>query len=195
MIVLFLNTTSKQKKELTTLNNKYSEEELVLSLKQNSQRAFEYLYDNYSGALYGIISKILKNDEKSEDTMQEVFLKIWRKIGDYDSTKGRLFTWMVNIARNASIDQLRKDKNIWLEDIDDHVTQIDKVASFQPQTASMDIANIMEKLKPERKVLVDMVYLKGYTQEEAAELLQIPLGTVKSRIRTALQDLKIYFKI
>ncbi len=194
MIVLFLNTTSKQKKELTTLNNKYSEEELVLSLKQNSQKAFEYLYDNYSGALYGIISKILKNDEKSEDTMQEVFLKIWRKIGDYDATKGRLFTWMVNIARNASIDQLRKDKNIWLEDIDDHVTQIDKVSSFQPQTTGMDIANIMEKLKPERKVLVDMVYLKGYTQEEAAELLQIPLGTAKSRIRTALQDLKIYFK-
>jgi|GWRWMinimDraft_5_1066013.scaffolds.fasta_scaffold32012_1 RNA polymerase sigma factor (sigma-70 family) len=195
MIVLFLNTTSKQKKELTTLNNKYSEEELVLSLKQNSQKAFEYLYDNYSGALYGIISKILKNDEKSEDTMQEVFLKIWRKIGDYDSTKGRLFTWMVNIARNASIDQLRKDKNIWLEDIDDHVTHIDKVSSFQPQTIGMDIANIMEKLKPERKVLVDMVYLKGFTQEEAAELLQIPLGTAKSRIRTALQDLKIYFKI
>jgi RNA polymerase sigma factor (sigma-70 family) len=194
MIVLFLNTTSKQKKELTTLNNKYSEEELVLSLKQNSQKAFEYLYDNYSGALYGIISKILKNDEKSEDTMQEVFLKIWRKIGDYDSTKGRLFTWMVNIARNASIDQLRKDKNIWLEDIDDHVTHIDKVSSFQPQTIGMDIANIMEKLKPERKVLVDMVYLKGFTQEEAAELLQIPLGTAKSRIRTALQDLKIYFK-
>ncbi len=194
MIVLFLNTTSKQKKELTTLNNKYSEEELVLSLKQNSQKAFEYLYDNYSGALYGIISKILKNDEKSEDTMQEVFLKIWRKIGDYDATKGRLFTWMVNIARNSSIDQLRKDKNIWLEDIDDHVTQIDKVSSFQPQTTGMDIANIMEKLKPERKVLVDMVYLKGYTQEEAAELLQIPLGTAKSRIRTALQDLKIYFK-
>ena len=195
MIVLFLNTTSKQKKELTTLNNKYSEEELVLSLKQNSQKAFEYLYDNYSGALYGIISKILKNDEKSEDTMQEVFLKIWRKIGDYDSTKGRLFTWMVNIARNASIDQLRKDKNIWLEDIDDHITHIDKVSSFQPQTIGMDIANIMEKLKPERKVLVDMVYLKGFTQEEAAELLQIPLGTAKSRIRTALQDLKIYFKI
>jgi RNA polymerase sigma factor (sigma-70 family) len=195
MIVLFLNTTSKQKKELTTLNNKYSEEELVLSLKQNSQKAFEYLYDNYSGALYGIISKILKNDEKSEDTMQEVFLKIWRKIGDYDATKGKLFTWMVNIARNASIDQLRKDKNIWLEDIDDHVTKIDKVSSFLPQTAGMDIANIMEKLKPERKVLVDMVYLKGYTQEEAAELLQIPLGTAKSRIRTALQDLKIYFKI
>ena len=195
MNVLFLNYTSKQKMELTTLNKKYSEEELVLSLKQNSQKAFEYLYDNYSGALYGIISKILKNDEKSEDTMQDVFLKIWRKIGDYDSSKGRLFTWMVKIARNASIDQLRKDKNIWLEDIDDHVTQIDKVSSFQPQTTSMDIAKIMENLKPERKVLVDMVYLKGYTQEEAAELLQIPLGTAKSRIRTALQDLKIYFKI
>ena len=180
---------------MTTLNSKYSEEELVMSLKQNSQKAFEYLYDNYSGALFGIISKILKDDEKSEDTMQDVFTKIWRKIGDYDASKGRLFTWMVNITRNSSIDQLRKDKNIFLEDISQQTTQYDKISSFQPQTTAIDIANIMENLKPERKVLVDMVYLQGYTQEEAAEILQIPLGTAKSRIRTALQELKIYFKI
>lgn len=195
MIVLFLNNTSKLKKELTTLNKKYSEDELVLSLKQNSQKAFEYLYDNYSSSLFGIISKILKDEDKSEDTMQDVFLKIWRKIGDYDPGKGRLFTWMVNIARNASIDELRKDKNIILEDIDQHISQYDKISSFQPQTIAMDVSSIMENLKPDRKILVDMVYLQGYTQEEAAEILQIPLGTAKSRIRTALQDLKIYFKI
>jgi RNA polymerase sigma factor (sigma-70 family) len=180
---------------LTTLNIKYSEEELVVSLKQNSQKAFEYLYDNYSGSLYGLIYKIIKDEDKSEDVMQDVFLKIWRKIGDYDPSKGKLFTWMANIARNTSIDLFRKEKNIWLEDIDLNVDKVDKLVSFQPQNSMMDLNKLMDKLKPERKVLVDMVYLQGYTQEEAAEILQIPLGTAKSRIRTALQDLKTFFTI
>ncbi len=100
------------------MTTQISEEELVRSLKQNSQKAFEYLYDNYSGSLMGVITKIIKDTEKSEDILQDAFLKIWRKIGDYDPSKGRLFTWMVNIARNTAIDQFRKDKNIWLEDIE-----------------------------------------------------------------------------
>jgi RNA polymerase sigma factor (sigma-70 family) len=180
---------------LTTLKLKYSEEELVGSLKQNNQRAFEYLYDNYSPALYGVILKILKEEEKAEDILQEVFLKIWRKISDYDSTKGKLFTWMVNIARNTSIDLLRKDGKVHLEEIGNQISQSPQIASHQPSTLKIDMDGMVEKLKPERKVLIDLVYLQGYTQEEAAEILKIPLGTAKSRIRTALQDLKNYFKI
>ncbi|MFC3811458.1 RNA polymerase sigma factor [Lacihabitans lacunae] len=180
---------------MTTLKTKYSEEELVTSLKKNSKQAFEYLYDNYSASIFGVICKVLKNEEKAEDVMQDVFLKIWKKIGDYDPSKGRLFTWMVNIARNASIDQLRKEKNVWFDDIDQAVGQVDKISNFQPQTNLIDLRGLLEKLKPERKVLVDLVYLQGYTQEEAAEILKIPLGTAKSRIRTALQDLKTFFNI
>jgi RNA polymerase sigma factor (sigma-70 family) len=171
------------------------EEELVKSLKQNSRKSFEYLYDNYSASLLGIISKIIKDTEKSEDILQDVFVKIWRKIGDYDPARGRLFTWMVNIARNTAIDQFRKDKNIWLEDIEVTVGQVDKKASFQPEMSLFDLKGLTDKLKTDRKVLIDMVYFQGYTQEEAADILQIPLGTAKSRIRTALQDLKLIFKI
>ena len=171
------------------------EEELVRSLKQNSRKSFEYLYDNYSASLLGIISKIIKDTEKSEDILQDVFVKIWRKIGDYDPARGRLFTWMVNIARNTAIDQFRKDKNIWLEDIEETVGQVDKKASFQPEMSLFDLKGLTDKLKTDRKVLIDMVYFQGYTQEEAADILQIPLGTAKSRIRTALQDLKLIFKI
>jgi RNA polymerase sigma-70 factor (ECF subfamily) len=177
------------------LTTQISEEELVRSLKQNSQKAFEYLYDNYSGSLMGVITKIIKDTEKSEDILQDAFLKIWRKIGDYDPSKGRLFTWMVNIARNTAIDQFRKGKNIWLEDIDESIGAVDKKASFQPEMSLFDIKGLTDKLKTDRKVLIDMVYFQGYTQEEAADILQIPLGTAKSRIRTALQDLKTIFKI
>lgn len=180
---------------LTTLTKKISEEDLVKSLKENRKNAFEYLYDNYSGALYGIIYKIIKDEEKAQDLMQDVFIKIWRKISDYDPSKGRLFTWMVNIARNTSIDLIRKEKNIWLDDIEENIGNVDKISNYQQDIATIDLKGLLEKLRPERKVLVDMVYLQGYTQEEAAERLQIPLGTAKSRIRTALQDLKTFFEI
>lgn len=86
---------------------KYSEPELVALLKQKDAVAFEYLYDNYSGALYSVILSMLTDRELSNDILQEVFIKIWRQIQSYDETKGRLFTWMINLTRNASIDALR----------------------------------------------------------------------------------------
>jgi RNA polymerase sigma-70 factor (ECF subfamily) len=177
---------------LTALK-KLSEEELVQSLKTNQRQAYDYLYDNYAGALMGIIARIVKDTEKSEDLLQDVFLKIWKKINDYDPSKGRLFTWMVNIARNTAIDAYRKDKNVFLEDIDTKINTIDTTFVADSVNYNFDVKAITENLKSDRKVLIDMVYFQGYTQEEAAEIL--PLGTAKSRIRTALQDLKAYFRI
>src|SRR5712671_153110 len=85
----------------------YSEQELVSALKAKDDQAFSYLYDHYSGALYSIIFQIVKTPESASDTLQEVFVNIWRKIESYDPLKGRLFTWMLNISRNASIDMIR----------------------------------------------------------------------------------------
>jgi RNA polymerase sigma factor (sigma-70 family) len=178
---------------LATKTIKYSEEELVTSLKLNQKAAFEYLYENYSGALYGLIYKVLKDEYKAADVMQEVFLKIWRKIADYDTSKGSLYTWMMNIARNAAIDLYRKEKNIFNLDLDAETRTVDNLIQENPDINTMDLRNIVDKLTPERKVLLDLVYLQGYTQQEAAEKLAIPLGTAKSRIRTALEDLKHYY--
>ena len=85
----------------------YTEQELISLLKSRDNRAFGYLYDNYSAALFGIITQIVGDMELANDVLQEVFINVWRKIETYDPTKGRLFTWMLNIARNASIDILR----------------------------------------------------------------------------------------
>jgi RNA polymerase sigma factor (sigma-70 family) len=178
---------------LATKTNKYSEEELVAALKLNQKTAFEYLYENYSGALYGLIYKVLKDEDKAADVMQDVFLKIWKKIGDYDTSKGSLYTWMMNISRNAAIDLYRKEKNVFNIDIDDQTRNIDALHQDNPDINTMDLRNIVDKLTPERKILLDLVYLQGYTQQEAAEKLDIPLGTAKSRIRTALEDLKHYY--
>ncbi|GAB3168459.1 RNA polymerase sigma factor [Telluribacter humicola] len=181
---------------MATPKQKYNEDELVASLKRNEQAAFEYLYDHYSGALYNVISKIVRDDEKAEDVMQEAFLKIWRSISSYNPDKGRLFTWMLNIARNTSIDAVRAEgRKPGFDDIQDNLDRAEQHASYQPSPSTMDLKSLVEKLKPERKILVDLVYFQGYTQEEVSEQLRIPLGTVKSRIRTALQDLKNYFSV
>ena len=176
----------------------YTEQELVLALKERDNQAFNFLYDNYAGALYSIIKQIITdNGELASDVLQEVFINIWRKIETYDQTKGRLFTWMLNIARNASIDTLRSksyqnsQKN---QELPDNVYK-----SVASQTILMNVDNIglkkvLEKLKAEHRILVELAYFKGFTHEEIAEMMGIPLGTVKTRIRNALLQLREYLK-
>ena len=86
---------------------KYSEQELVNDLQQQDQQAFSYLYDNYSSALFGLIFKMVNDKELAEDILQEAFVKIWNNFSNYDSIRGRLFTWMINLTRNLTIDTLR----------------------------------------------------------------------------------------
>ena len=174
----------------------YNEHELVSLLKDRDNSAFSYLYDNYSGALYGIITQILDNTELSSDVLQEVFINIWRKIESYDPSKGRLYTWMLNIARNASIDTLRSksfqnsQKN---QSFPENVDSLSAGAS-QPNPDHIGLRKVLQKLKAEQRVLIDLAYFKGYTHEEIAEIEGVPLGTVKTRIRAALQQLRTILK-
>ncbi len=166
------------------------------ALKQNDRAAFEHLYEHYSGALFSVITKVLRDNEKAEDVMQDAFLKIWKNISSYDPDKGRLFTWMLNIARNSAIDAVRSEKRKpGMDDISENLDRTDQNATYQPSPSTLDLKALVDTLRPERKILLDLVYFQGYTQEEASKELDVPLGTVKSRIRTALKDLKIYFKI
>lgn len=184
------------KQLLATGKVKYSEEELVAALKRNERNAFEFLYDHYSGALFNIISKTLKDEEKAADVLQESFLKIWKNIASYNPEKGRLFTWIMNIARNGAIDAVRAEgRKPAMDDIENTVVLNEKDTYEDSQTVSSDMKAIVDMLRPERKILIDMAYFQGYTHEEISEELSIPLGTVKSRIRTALQELKQYFAV
>jgi RNA polymerase sigma factor (sigma-70 family) len=191
-----LQPSTKLSALLAKLKENFTENELVLALKQNNERAFHYLYDNYSGAIFGVISKIIKDNDQAQDVMQDVFTKIWKNIASYNPEKGRLFTWMLNIARNTSIDLVRSESSRpILQDIEQHTESYDQYASYQPSTMAMDLNTIVEKLTPDRKLLVDLVYMQGYTQEEVSAQLEIPLGTVKTRVRAALHELKRHFGI
>ena len=161
-------------------------------LQQRNEIAFTYLYDNYSGALYGIIHSIVVETETANDVLQEVFINIWTRIESYDPAKGRLFTWMLNIARNAAIDKIRSkgfrdsQKN---QPISENVDLSGGPASYAV-ISDVGLRKMISKLKEEQRALLDLSYFRGYTHEEIAKAMNIPLGTVKTRIRTALTQLR-----
>ena len=178
-----------------TTGNLYHESELVSLLKQRQEPAFNYLYDHYSGSLYSVIVSIVPDRELANDLLQEVFVKIWRQIETYDNTKGRLFTWMLNVARNASIDAVRS-KNFQQSQQNRELTEnvYDEGGSTETNTDKIGLRKIVQKLKEEYRVLILLSYFEGYTQDEISKILKIPLGTVKTRLRTALIQLKQVIK-
>jgi RNA polymerase sigma factor (sigma-70 family) len=181
-----------------TIQNLYTENELVTLLKERNNRAFSYLYDNYSVALYGIVRQIIDDSELSNDVLQEVFVNIWRRIETYDPSKGRLFTWMLNIARNASIDTLisrNYQNNQKNQELPDDVNNSSSSLPFtQMNIDHIGLKKILDKLKSEHRTLIELAYFKGYTHEEIAQIENVPLGTVKTRIRNALLQLREYLR-
>jgi RNA polymerase sigma factor (sigma-70 family) len=170
-------------------NFTYEEQELVAALRKKDEQAFSYLYENYSGALYGIIKQIVVDTELSNDVLQETFVNIWRRIDSYDEAKGRLFTWMLNIARNAAIDKIRSKSFQQSQrqiPLDGEAIQ----PSVRPGIDDYGLKKLILKLKDEQRLLIDLSYFQGYTHEQIATALHIPLGTVKTRIRSALVQLK-----
>lgn len=173
-----------------------SENDLVQAIRQKDKLGAEALYDMYSSSLYGIIYRIVQHEEIAEDLLQETFVKIWNSFSSYDASKGRLFTWMVNVARNLSIDKIRsKDfrNNSKNQDIENTVNFIDEQRSTAINPDILGVKELVQQLKPEQKSILDLVYFRGYTHVEAAEELGIPLGTVKTRMRMAIITLRKFF--
>lgn len=173
-----------------------SEDDLVNALKRHDTVAIKALYDMYSGSLLGVISRIVLHNEVAEDILQETFVKIWNSAPSYDASKGRLFTWMMNVARNLAIDKLRSkdfknaNKN---QDIENNVDFIDEQKKTSFNSDTLGLKELVTNLKPEFKEVLDIVYFKGYTHAEAAEHLNLPLGTVKTRVRMAIIELRKKF--
>lgn len=178
-----------------SLKTTYSEQELVTLLQQKNRHAFSYLYDNYSGALFGVVSGILMDRETSGDVLQNVFVNIWNKISSYDPGKGRLFTWMLNIARNAAIDEVRSKryresrKNLAIDETIEIAAPV-----TESSVRDVGLKKVLSQLKEEWRTLIDLSYFQGFTHEEISKILNMPLGTVKTRIRSALSELRTMIK-
>ncbi len=171
---------------------------MVSALKQKEREAFSYLYDNYSAALLGVIKRVIESEEVANDVLQESFVKIWKNIEYYNETKGSLFTWMLNICRNSAIDEARSKnfkKEAQNQNVEDHVFTIDSQTSVEMKMDHIGLKDVLRKLKEEHQLLIDKIYFEGYTQDEVSKELGIPLGTVKTRLRAAIIQLRSLMNI
>jgi RNA polymerase sigma-70 factor (ECF subfamily) len=170
-----------------------TENTLIILLKSKDEKGFTILYDSYSAALYGVVLKIVRSEEMAKDVLQDSFVKIWKHIDAYDACKGRLFTWILNIARNTAIDKTRSSefkRTSQSYSIENKLSLINKSFNTLTQVEFIGIREQVNKLKPACQSIIDLIYFKGYTQAEVAEELHIPLGTVKTRVKTAVNQLR-----
>ena len=180
-----------------TETKKYTEADLIFALQQQDQSAFSYLYDNYSAALFGLINKMVEDKELAEDILQEAFVKIWNNFSNYDNMKGRLFTWMINLTRNLTIDTLRSKgykKQSKIRSDENSVNNLSDSSNAAEKFDAMGVRNKLSLLKPDQKQIIDLAYFGGFTQDEISKRLSIPLGTVKTRMRTAILELRKYLQ-
>lgn len=176
------------------LSKELDEASLVNALKRRDPAAFEILYQRYSFALLKIICRKISNETHAHDVLQKVFMNIWEKMDGYEHSKGKLYTWMANIARNAAIDTLRskdyKTQQRHSSHSDMHMLNFPSSTTYL-QIDGIGLNKYILKLKPQHQKLIDLVYYKGYSHPEVASMQAIPLSTIKTRVRTALSQLRM----
>ena len=165
-------------------------EVLIKGLKKRDRKAVDHLYNNYSQALFGVAQRLVHNRELAEEVLHDVFMKIIKGIDSYDKSKGRLFTWMMNICRNAAIDKLKSKsvKKMGKTDaIENNLDGIMNKFSVEFNPDGIGLYEQLGKLHPDYFFVIDKLYFEGYSQSELAKEYEMPLGTVKSRTRAALR--------
>ncbi|RZN83065.1 MAG: sigma-70 family RNA polymerase sigma factor [Winogradskyella sp.] len=166
---------------------------LVKQFQQKDINAFEKLYAMYSNSIHGVVYNIVRDSAISDELMQDVFIKAWNNAESYSSSKGRFFTWILNIARNAAIDKTRSKtfkqtkQNLNTDFFVDIIASNDNLES---KTDAIGIKKYVTQLGEKCKTLIEFLYFKGFTQKETAETLEIPIGTVKTRNRSCIQKLR-----
>ena len=166
---------------------------LVSQFQKKDEKAFEKLYNMYSKSMHGVIFNIVRDNEIAEEVMQDVFIKAWEKADTYNSSKGRFFTWLLNISRNAAIDKTRSKsfKNTGKNLNSDYFVDIlHSSENLGDQTDAIGIKKFVNKLADKCIKIIELLYFKGFTQKEASEELDMPIGTIKTRNRNCIQELR-----
>lgn len=185
---------------MSTLDKKTTltsvEEDILDSLARNDKGVIELIYNNYGPMLMNVIFRVLKDEALAQDVFQEVIIKIWRKGHYYNANKGSLYTWLVSVCKNAAIDKTRS--RVYKQKQQTHgsetIASVGEEMKTELHTEHEYLYELVKQLPENQKLLVDMAFFQGYTHEEIAKKLDMPLGTVKTRIRTAIKQLRKVLK-
>jgi RNA polymerase sigma-70 factor, ECF subfamily len=174
--------------------NTYSDSDLVGRIARRERQAFDLLYDRYAQIIFNLCARILRDTTDSEDVLQEVFVQIWKEAERFDASRASVKTWMFTIARSRALDRYRSRKNTRQRIEDDATEQLHQLSDGQDLqgTSVMQqfVSGALQQLSNEQRLVLELSYFEGLTQEEIAERLKEPLGTIKSRIRAGLLKLR-----
>ena len=166
---------------------------LIENFKKKDEKAFEALYNMYKDSMQGVIYNIVRDHDIADEVMQDVFIKAWHKADTYSSKKGRFFTWILNISRNAAIDKTRsKNYKKSKQNLDSNffVDILETSDSLDKKTDAIGITKYVSKLAKKCIQVIELLYFKGYTQNEASKTLDMPIGTIKTRNRNCIKELR-----
>jgi len=172
---------------------------LVERIMAGDEGALEALYDRYAGLLFAMLVRILRDASAAEEVLQDLFLQLWRGAARFDASRGSLAAWLLVIGRNRALSRLRgKERREILADSEEFsIEAVPSSGNLEDEAARAQLMQrlrgAMEALPPEQREAVELAYFEGMTQTEIAERTKCPLGTVKSRVRAAMQTLKQLF--
>ena len=161
---------------------------LIHRLRNNDTQALTGLYDRYAGALYGVIIRMCKNEVHAQDILQDTFVTIWQKINTYDADKGKFYTWAYRIARNKTLNFLRKSPDLIQKD--DFSVYENEEAKVDDKWEYESLNGSIKKLESHHQTAIELIYFEGLTHREAHKAMEVPLGTFKSYVRQALKKLR-----
>ncbi len=168
--------------------------ELIKQVKKRDKAAFSEIYSRFSQVVFNLVYRILKDREEAEEVVQEIFLLIWNKAASYESERGALSTWIINISRNRSIDRLRAlgHRNRGMQIDEERLSSkydLSRIIEDREERKKV-IQNALDSLPEDQRVAIEMVYFDGFTHVETAERLNVPVGTIKTRLRLGVAKLK-----
>ncbi|PTX58377.1 RNA polymerase sigma-70 factor (ECF subfamily) [Kordia periserrulae] len=168
--------------------SKVKDDSILIERFQNrDETALSKLYDMYSGAIYGVIIRMSRNEEAAQEILQETFIKAWNKSHLYDATKGKFYTWLYRIARNTTLNFLRKKDNlIQMEDLSVYKDEGEEAHD----DLHTELKGALAKLDAHHQKALKLIYFNGLTHREAHEEMGVPLGTFKSYVRQAIKKLR-----
>lgn len=165
---------------------------LTNALLDSTSASFTLLYEAYSPALFGVLLRLVHDEARAEDLLQDAFIKIWSNRQHFDPKQGRLFTWLLTITRHIALDELRARKVRTTASTFIYNSSDKEVKPSLPEGKLNQ--PLLSHLAPKYQAVMELMYYRNYTSQEAAETLKLPIGTVKTRIRKAMQELRLHFK-
>jgi RNA polymerase sigma-70 factor (ECF subfamily) len=179
----------------------FTELELLHQVAQQDQRALLTLYQQYGNLVYSLSLRVLRQPAMAEEVTQDIFLKLWRQPDRWNPSLGQFSSWLLTITRNAAIDRLRREGRqapaSWeqYDDPDDRLSDADSFVAREANWINGQVLRrLLQNLPPEQRQLIELAFYEGYTHSELAELLHLPLGTVKTRLRMGMQKLRILWE-